>query len=176
MSTRRPPFETVQTFARTPAKILCRDAHSRLLIRWRHALRFTIGIDGEDSFDQLPTAESFPKRFPKGNPDASARLMDVLGVAALKLYRPWAQPADTRFEVDTLGGWIRDLADGSHPFDRGRLHVVGRVVQLALRAPERLPVLIARLDALTNEDLHRMAMDAVQGRRVKPDVFEGLME
>ncbi len=176
MSTSRPPFETVQTFARTPAKILYRDAHSRLLIRWRHVLRFTIGFDGVASLDQLPTAESFPHRFPTGNPDASVRLMEVLGVAALKLFRLWAQPADTRFEVDELGGCLHDLADGSHPFDRARLYVVGRIVEMALRDLERLPVLIARLDALTNDDFHRMAMDAVQGRRVKPDVFEGLME
>ncbi len=51
-----------------------------------------------------------------------------------------------------------------------------RVIDLGLYAPERLHVLNARLDALTNDDLHRMAMEAVQGIATGAGLFEGLDE
>ena len=176
MSTKRHPLEPVQTFAQMPAEILPDDARSQLLIRWQRVLRFSIGSDDEAAVDQLPNAELFPRKLPTDSPAALTFLGEVLGVAALKLARPWPEPAGTNFEIDPRGGWIYDLMESSHWRDRVHLKAIGYVVEMALRAPERLPTLIARLDALTNDDLHRMAMDAVQGLPVFPDVFDGLME
>lgn len=171
MSTRRRP-ETVQTSAQMPG-----DTPSRLLLRWRHVLRFRIGEGGEASLDQLPNAKKFPKAFPATDDRYAVHCLgEVLGVAALKLQRPWAMPAGERFEIDPTGEWLEGLANVANATAPAGVWVLGIVVNIALRAPERLPELIARLDALTNDDLHRMAMDAVQGRRVEPDVFEGLME
>lgn len=47
---------------------------------------------------------------------------------------------------------------------------------MATRAPERLPILIQRIDAMDGAALHAMAMQAVQGNERMPDVFAGLME
>lgn len=156
--------------------ILTSDAPARLLLRWKPVLRFRISADACTGLAQLPNAEDFPDEFPTDDLTAGYRLGEVLGVAALKLFRPWAVAPGEAVGLDPMGAWLEELAPAGHTMDCARLRVVGRVVEMALCAPGRLPVLIARLDALGNDDLHRMAMDAIQGRPVVPDVFEGLME
>lgn len=155
--------------------ILTSDTPARLLLRWKHVLRFRIGADVCTGLDQIPNAEDFPDEFPTDDLAAGYGLGEVLGAAALKLFRPWPVSPGEVVGLDVMGAWLEDLTHVKHASDRARLQAVGRVVEMALCAPERLPVLIARLDALSNDDLHRMALDAVQGRPV-PDVFEGLME
>jgi len=49
----------------------------------------------------------------------------------------------------------------------GYLWGLGAVLDLAMLTPERLPVLLDRLDAIGNEDLHRMAIAAVRGLVMK---------
>lgn len=56
-----------------------------------------------------------------------------------------------------------------------RLSVIHRVIDIGLYAPERLEILNSRLDGLTNNDLHHMAVSAVQGLPVIPNVFDGLI-
>lgn len=171
MNAKHQSLARVQTYSQMPG-----DIRNRLLLRWRHVLRFSIGEGDVASLDQIPNAKDFPKAYLTDDLYAGDYLGVVLGVAALKLWRPWAPPAGARVEIDLMGGCLEDLASVAHATNGGRLRVIGGVVEMALRAPERLPVLIARLDALDNDDLHRMAMDAVQGRPGAVSVFEGLME
>ena len=49
------------------------------------------------------------------------------------------------------------------------------MIDIGLYAPERLEILNSRLDGLTNNDLHHMAVSAVQGLPVIPNVFDGLI-
>jgi len=157
--------------------ILTSDTPARLLLRWKHVLRFRISADACTGLAQLPDAEDFPDEFPVSEFGVGHLLGEVLGVAALKLFRVSGTSfLGERSLDDLVGRWLHALACVDRTTDIGRLSIAHRVVDLGLYAPERLHVLNARLDALGNDDLHRMAMDAVQGRRVVPDVFEGLME
>lgn len=169
-------FLQVQTSARGLPRTLASDTPARLLLRWKSVLRFRIGGDDLPVLHQLPNAEDFPDTFPTADLCAGYALGEVLGVAALKLFRPGVVEAPADMALDPMGAWLEDLARRDYTFDRARLQVVGRVVEMALIDPARLPVLNARLDALDNDDLHRMALDAVQGHAVMPDVFKGLME
>ncbi|MCK0507374.1 hypothetical protein [Aromatoleum anaerobium] len=126
------------------------------------------------SLDQLPHAEDFPKEYPATDDIAPWALREVLGVACLKLYRPWGDDGGAHIVIDGAGGWLLDLASIGYAMHEAHLAPLGRVLEMALCAPHRLPVLLARIDALGNDDLHRMAMAAVQGLPV-PDVFEELM-
>lgn len=156
--------------------MLAGNSPAALLCRWDSVLRFRIGADVCSGLQSIPDAEEFPDEFPTDEPAAGYYLGEVLGVAALKLFRPWPLEAGEVVALNEMGTWLEALAESNHTMDRARLRAVGRVVEMAMCAPERLPELIARIDALGNDDLHRMAMDAVQGLRVEPDVFDGLTE
>lgn len=153
-----------------------RSASESLRLCWQLALRFRIGNGERCNLAQLPNADDFPSELPTADLSAGYALGEVLGIAALKLFRPWPVAPGEVVELDPMGSWLEDLARSDYTMDRARLIVLGRVLEMALRVPDRLSVLIARLDSLGNDDLHRMAMDAVQGRPVLPDVFAGLME
>lgn len=153
---------------------LFRDASARLLQRWKHVLTFNIGLNDSASLDQLPNGEDFPKEYPTDDPGAAWALREVLGVACLKLYRPWADDGGAHIVLDAAGAWLLDLVSTGYAMDGAHLAPLGRVLEMALCAPHRLPALIARIDALDNDTLHEMALAAVQGLPV-PDVFEGLM-
>lgn len=154
---------------------LFRDTPARLIERWRHVLRFRIGLNDSASLDQLPHGEDFPNEYPTDDPGAAWALREVLGVACLKLYRPWADDRGAHIVLDSAGAWLLDLASIGYAMDEAHLVPLGRVLEMALCAPHRLPALLARIDALDNDTLHAMAMAAVQGLPVVPDVFEGLM-
>lgn len=153
------------------------------------ALVFRIGEGGISSFDQLPDCRNFPDMFPGG-----ARAVDqlapyclgiALAVGCMKLYRSSSLRQDERVSLDPCGGWlldIKDALDSMPPSYYGRavgescLMSLGVVFDMALNAPDRLGVLLQRIDALDNAALHRMTVAAVQGREVMPDLFEGLYE
>ncbi|TYC56167.1 hypothetical protein ETQ85_12765 [Zoogloea oleivorans] len=156
--------------------ILTSDTPARLFFRWKNVLRFRIGIADCSGLAQLPNAEDFPDEFPVDEFGIGHLLGEVLGLAALKLFRVSGTSFPGEWSFDPVGQWLHALACVDRMTDTGRLSVVYRVIDLGLSAPNRLHVLNARLDALSNDDLHRMAMEAVQGERMKPDVFEGLME
>lgn len=143
-----------------------------LLRRWRPVLRFRIGAGDHASLDQLPNPEDFPSEYLTDDDSAPWALREVLGVAVLKLYRPWVERRLAGTVLDSAGGWLVDLASSGYDFSY--LAPLGRVVELALCEPDCLPALVARIDALDNDKLHGMAMAAVQGLPV-PDVFEGLL-
>lgn len=160
------------------------NAAPSLLYRWEKALVFRIGEGDSASLDQLPNPLNFPDRFPAENPNAPHLLGIVLGVAVLKLYRPWPVERGERVELDPCGGWLVDIRESLGAVRRAYgdelgfacLTTLGTVLEMATRAPERLPVLIQRIDALDGAALHAMAMRAVQGGESVPDVFAGLME
>ncbi len=151
------------------------DTPAPLLERWRQALRFRIGVVGVDGLDQFPNAADFPDEFPTEEFGAGCLLGEVLGLAALKLFRPVPLRPYPAFQLDTMFPLLEDLAKSERTTDRARLHVIAGAVEMALKAPSCVPALIARLDALTNDDLHCMAMAAVQCRPSGFDfAFEGM--
>lgn len=156
--------------------ILNSDTPARLLLRWKHVLRFRIGSANCVGLAQLPNPEDFPDEFPCDEFGIGHLLGEVLGLAALKLFRASGTSFPGEWSFDPIGQWLQVLACADRTTDTGRLSVVHRVIDLGLYAPERLHVLNARLDALTNDDLHRMAMAAVQGRVMGAGLFEGLDE
>lgn len=158
----------------TPAPLSI-ESRARLLQRWKHVLRFSIGADDSAHIGQLPNGKIFPAQYPTDDPGAAWALREVLGVACLKLYR-WSCPEDdVHLSLDPAGGWLLDIKSLKYAMGDAHLAPLGRALEMALCTPERLPALIARLDALDNADLHEMALAAVQGLPV-PDLFEGLME
>lgn len=156
--------------------ILTSDTPARLLLRWKHVLHFYIGDADVLPMDQLPDPATFPDQFPVDEFGIGHLLGEVLGLAALKRFRVSGTSFPGESSFDPVGQWLQALACVDRTMDTARLSVVHRHFDLGLYAPARLHVLNARLDTLTNDDLHRMAMEAVQGERMKPDVFEGLME
>lgn len=148
-----------------------------LLKRWCAVLKFRIGNADSARLDQLPNGECFPNEYPAEDAFRAAWVLrEVLGVAILKLIRPWPADLGARACIDGSGGWLMDLRVLGYELigDAPYLSPLGLALQIALRAPDRLPVLIARIDALNNRALHDMAMAAVQGLPVA-DVFDGLL-
>ena len=150
--------------------ILTSAPAAHLLQRWKSVLRFCIGDDDVARMDQLPDPATFPDQFPVDEFGTGHFLGEVLGIAALKLFRESGSSFPGEWSFDPVGQWLHALACVDRTTDTGRLSVIHRVIDLGLYAPDRLHVLNARLDALTNDDLHRMAMNAVQGLPVVPDV------
>jgi len=147
---------------------------STLLMSWQEALRFRIGVEGVTGLDQLPDSTSFPDEFLVDEFGTGHFLGEVLGIAALKLFLTSGTAFPGGAPFDTIGQWLAALACSDRTTDAGRLHAVHRVIDLALYVPQRLPLLNCRIASLGNADLHRMAMDAIRGRPIVPDVFEGL--
>jgi hypothetical protein len=152
------------------------DPRPSLLFRWKHALHFYIGEADVLPMDRLPDPATFPDQFPVDELGIGHLLGEVLGVAALRLFRVSGTSFPGEWSFDPVGQWLHALACVDRTTDTGRLSVVHQIIELGLYAPDRLHVLNKRLDALTNDDLHRMAMEAVQGQSVAPNVFEGLVE
>ena len=113
---------------------------------------------------------------------AGYSLAMIMAFAALKL---------SHYEGDTpsggslcpCGGFLADMIEVlrvlrehyGEPVSSSYLAPIGIVLEMALCAPMRLPALYSRLDALDNDALHRMAMDAVQGVPV-PNMLADLLE
>ncbi len=160
------------------------NAQAALLEQWRKVLVFSINADDSWSFSQLPDARQFPFRFPFA-PDQTSQYGDredhheyaggslamVMAFASLKLSR---NDGDTPFAASMFpcgGFFLADMMEVTrvlreHYGDSVSLSYlapIGIVLEMALCAPMRLQVLGSRLDALDNDTLHRMAMDAVQG-------------
>lgn len=144
-----------------------------LLAAWEKVLLFRLGENDQVDESQLPSSAAFPSKFPGNDHLAQDLLGEVLGIATLKLYRLRAMGGR---DTSSRGAddFILDLALSRRHLDLHQLCVLGRVVEIAVKAPEHLYALSARIDALTNDDLHRMAMYAVRGIAIAPNVFEGL--
>jgi hypothetical protein len=172
------------------------NAHTALLEQWRKVLVFNIGADDTWSFNQLPDVQRLPLRFPI-DPVHSSKygyredyffalnsLGHVLTIAAIRLIRDPAKENVGSIDLCPIGGWFPDTLEAARTLDK-HYHTdifseccssaFGIVVEMALCAPGRLPVLCSRLDALDNAALHKLAMDAVQGA-VIPWLFEDLLE
>ncbi|HRE19334.1 MAG TPA: hypothetical protein PLW86_20075 [Rhodocyclaceae bacterium] len=159
------------------------NARTALLNRWRKVLVFTLGEGGFWNFDKIPNMQQFPQRFPIAaefdgdqNGDdaqriAASMLSGVLCMAALKLHRAdgnleWLKAGDCSnylaLIVHRLHTISPTLPYGSD-FSSGYFICLGAALELAMLAPDRWPVFLARLDEIGNDDLHRMAIAAVQG-------------
>jgi hypothetical protein len=159
------------------------NARTALLNRWRKVLVFTLGEEGIWTFGQIPSMQQFPRRFPlaaefDGDQNgasvqrmAASMLSVVFCMASLKLHRAdgdtgWLKEGDCSSEFDLI---VPEPRTDSLPlpyvsdFSSSYSLNLGAVLQLALVAPDRWPAFLARLDAIGNDDLHRMAIAAVQG-------------
>lgn len=151
---------------------------------WRAAVHFRIGCNGSAGLDQMPDPRSFPLNIPDSAADerdnCACALGGVLAVAFLKLYRPW--PNSPSSELDPCGGYLVDVPDYlkrlrgriADPIRTACLMQMGFVIDMALNAPDRLPEIQQRIDAISNDELHRRAMEAVMGK-TPTDLFEGVM-
>ncbi|WP_374481325.1 hypothetical protein [Zoogloea sp.] len=153
-----------------------RSSDAGLIQRWNEALRFRIGVDGVTGLDQLPDVASFPDKFPIDEFGIGRLLGEVLGVAALKLFRTCGTASPEKWSFDHIGQWLQAHSFADRMTDVGRIYTTHKIIDFSFSAPERLSVLNSFLDALSNDDLHRMAMDAVQGLPVNPDIFEAVEE
>lgn len=153
------------------------NAHRDVLLeRWRAALVFRFQNESAGA-DAIPDGRDFPRLFPTENPDAPWLLGGVLGVAWLKLARPFAE--DCHFGIDRSGDGMTSAATRHYGHDDTKVAALATldvVIQLALcSSPCRLEVLRKRIDAVTNAALHEWAMMAVQGIE-PPDLFAGLLD
>lgn len=159
-----------------------------LLAQWEAALAFKIGENDEECLSQIPDFRNFPPSFPCNelavDQYAPYALGCVLACAVLKLYRPWAMTARNPFSLDFMGGWLFEVVPAlnemttsyAKELQGSLLASLGTVIEMALCAPERLPELVSRIDALDNAALHHMALAAVQGMDEDDDLFSGLYE
>lgn len=157
------------------------NAPASLLEQWRKVLVFSIGADNRLSTSQLPDVRKFPREFLIPPHVAAAdrcglarltcgyRLGVVLGIARLKYCRSFPAEcygADAELDGQEFVDLPQNLRDlearfGDSVYD-GYNSVISTVLEMALFDSERLPTLHAILASLGNDDLHRLAMDAVQ--------------
>lgn len=159
------------------------NTHAFLLEQWRKVLVFSIGASDCLCSSQLPNVHAFPATLPipperlkvygdfmRARDICAWRLGIALGISSLKFARGFpAECYGSRAELDGL--FLDDLQENlkdmrALPYGQwlcdGYIHILSLAAELALQASERLPLLHARLDALSNDDLHRMAMEAIQ--------------
>lgn len=139
---------------------------------------FRIGEDNEAHVGQLPNFRYLafraigkaPAPMPDGSVDTTGlgihALGRLIGDACLKLARPWPLAPGEQFAVAPAQGLIVEIADGLLPLspksDAVRpdfLFRMGEFLGIALRQPERLPAIIANIDALTNVRLTERARE-----------------
>lgn len=151
-----------------------------LLREWKSALIFRIG---EDVTRTLPDPKNFPARFSVDR----AATDDMQRAYSLGYTLAVAYLADARRKgkrrLATSGAFSRVVEQDIRQRMPGALgpmvadalaSTLSTLACIATVAPEQMPLLLARLDALDNGTLHRMAVDAVEGRDVSPQVFDGL--
>lgn len=136
---------------------------------------FRIGEGGEAGIDQLPNLRTMafyvigkaPAPPTDGRIDTvgmgPGALGGLIGDAYLKLKRPWPT-VSAQWETYADAGEVGDIIDRLLPLspkaDAVRvafLYRVGEFVDIALRHPDRMPAIIAALDALTNARLTERA-------------------
>ena len=161
---------------KTPPKLppLTSPTDKALFTKWKRALHFRIGEPGLSVDEMLPDPSRFPGQFLASRLQVESALAGVLGIAALKVYRPAAdhRPGSSAGDALTL---MRLCPRWPSQLDEQRFETLDRLIQLALHAPQCLPALVARLDAIGNEELRDMALIAVRGGSV-PSIFDGLAE
>lgn len=133
---------------------------------------FHIGESNSASLSQLPAFRPMaifavnkkPMPLSDGTVDITQLGAYPLGVliadALFKLMRPWPLPIDQWFLPGTGENYIDDIGDSLKPLspqtEGVRYTFLSRVCELldiSLRCPDKLPSILANIDALTNERL-----------------------
>jgi hypothetical protein len=161
------------------------NAHTALLEQWRKVLVFNIGADDTWSFNQLPDVQRLPLRFPIDPVHSSkygyredyfiagGSLGHVLTIAAIRLIRDPAKENVGSIDLCPIGGWFPDTlkprallisTTDTDIFSECCSSAFGIVVEMALCAPGRLPVLCSRLDALDNDRAAQVGNGCCPGR------------
>lgn len=156
---------------------------------------FHIGEDDEASIKQLPNLRTMAFHVVGRAPiTTSAIASDPVGTgsyalgafvgdAALKLLRPWPVASTDVVEIDTAQFIIGEIGDGLLPLSPAAEEVrvaflfrLGEFLEIALNQPQRLPEIVAKIDALTNARLTERAR-AILTRGEDPgagDLWPGL--
>lgn len=160
---KRPPFlQSIEGFLDKPITLPAHDFH--------------IGENDHACLDQLPPFRPMaffvigknPVQFRDGRPDTMGLGVISLGWliadALFKLMRPWPLAGDQLFIPDAGDNYIDDIGDGLLPLSpkveyvrHAYLSRVCELLDIGLHSPERLPAIIANIDALTNERLTERA-------------------
>ncbi len=154
---------------------LTSPADKALLARWKRALHFRLGEPGLAADEMLPDQSRLPNQFLASRFAVEEALGRVLGIATLKLWRPAADclPGSRAGDTVTLAALCPRWPSLLGLLDEQRIATVDRFISLALSAPQCLPALVARIDAISNDELRQMALLAVRGVSV-PSIFDGL--
>lgn len=140
---------------------------------------FRIGENGHAGIDQFPNLRQMafhvvgkaPRPLPDGKADTwgmgTYALGLLIGDAHFKLMRPWVtSPAEWRElmgsgqdsnEIAGIADGLLPLSPPAEPVRDAFLHRIGEFLDIALHRPDRLPSIIAAIDALTNERLTQRA-------------------
>ena len=147
------------------------------LSQWRNALRFTIGHGSRFEFSQLPWPGDFPETSASTSEDSTFALGQALALGALKVlwsYREHATNQSPAVWLSGLGHWAEDLEHYDPALSSAVLFFLGRVIGLELIDAEKFRTLKTRIDALDNETLHDIAVDALEGRPSAEGLLGGL--
>lgn len=147
------------------------------LNQWRNALRFTIGHGSRLEFSQLPWPGDFPEASASTSEDSTLALGQALALGALKVlwsYQEHATNQSPAVWLSGLGHWTGDLEHYDPALSSAVLFFLGRVIGLELIDAEKFRTLKTRIDALDNETLHDIAVDALEGRPAAEGLLGGL--
>ncbi len=149
---------------------------------------FTIGDDESAGMDQFPAIEALPilGKDPYGY-NNDYELGFALGLAYLKLRRPWPVALGEQVELDPAPDHLVELVTQLRPASatakpaplstlEGFLAVVDGVIDLTLNRPDLLPRLAMKIDAMTNADLRAHCLAALNASEPPPSGFFGELE
>jgi hypothetical protein len=137
---------------------------------------FSIGENNQAGIDQFPNLRNLPSFIPAL---IGYELGFALGLAYLKLRRPWPTSDDEKMELDSAPEWLAGLlteisSENRLAIRHGFLAVPDGFVDLALNRPDLVPDLIAQVDALENEDLQALCLDSLNSSRQVSGFFDRL--
>ncbi len=144
---------------------------------------FQIGNGDTAGVHQFPSIERLPRLSDDQRwPDCEYELGYALGLAYLKLSRPWDVKPGAAIAPDIAPDHLFELAKRLQPVGTsskaapvlvraGFFAVIDLVVFLALRRPDSLQALAAKIDVVTNEGLKAYCLAALSSTGEKPSTF-----
>lgn len=160
------------------------DRNSSLYLARR--FHFTIGQDDSAGLFQLPDLDDLPRLGPGDYGFMrDYELGFALGLAYLKLRRPWPELPNGKAELDPAPDYLLNLVcslmngadttkSAAPEILEGFLTVVDLLADLTLNRPDLVPALIARVDALDNAELRSICLAAMNSEAVASEFFRSL--
>lgn len=160
------------------------DRNSPLYLARR--LHFTIGENDSAGLFQLPDLEHLPRLGPGDYGFMrDYELGFALGLSYLKLRRPWPELHNGNAELDPAPDYLINLVcslmngtdttkSAAPEVLEGFLAVVDFLADLTLNRQDLVPALVARVDALSNADLRKFCLAAINSTGAASEFFHSL--